>query len=1320
MRAVLPGKPRAKLQAVCTGCWEGRRLIAYISGNAFVVLTGPDAILQTIYDDDDTELDAITIDEASGKIATCAGNTVRVYRPYGQDEGALKWALQHNFSIDQPGRDAAATLSWGVAEELLVGGTSLHLYSTSDSEIHDAPIRIYHQELANPVNFANFSYDSAFIASIGNYDRLVKIWRRLSFGSDDTRFDFCYLPHPAAVTSMHWRRPYHVDQTIDNVLYTICADNVLRIWAATDPHALQFLQLWAQIDLKESIQPRSLGTQALTNVRYAFIIDGRDFILATEHAVQAGAAANNKEDHALSHLIEVANRSPEICIVLDGLGNMSAWGLENVGCKARQLTNIFNITHVDGMELGLPQDLMEDSKYVQFYNYCNNDGGGLNLLVHHFDGRVEVFESNVADLFDPSPRSDRFATKSTWTGHASSIRKIIRNVSGRAVVSRTDGNEGILWKHMDHNYGASVFRQSIITESDHIHRICVMRKGNFVMYLHYDKVVLWDTRAKHAVCLATCKYSCQGKPLCILMLPEIKKGGPVAHVATITSTMQGVVWEVNLPLGRGSLTEQNGFPEASIREFCKFDLGGSDDVSYVLPVDPAGSPPVMSGFLDTFARDIAISYTHSGMLRSWTARIDFDNQKVDWLETCSVETGIREPTLASGSSIRKAALVNSTRSELTIWDVRGAQLEFSQDYESQDTIRDLDWTSTPDDQSILAVGFQYRVLLLAQMRYDYLNKGPAWAAIREINIRDLTPHPIGDSAWLGGGNLIIGAGNQLFVYDKAVDNTSPVVASLGVSPRKAPWDLFEVVSRLNGPLPVYHPQFLGQCTLAGKSALVQKVLVELYKTLKYYVEGDTIESHLGMDLEDFYVPGTSSAAAVKTSRSEFSNFTDEGDAVETVTEDVALSINEKLTQVALPQLSRQEQIHLADIVECVSIVEKQRRSMDDNAARFMLFFRQHALRRGRANEVNISWREINWAYHSNSQDILVDMVSHQFHGKMQWEHARESGMFMWMTDATALKAQFENIARNEYTKSDMKNPIDCSLYYLALKKKAVLQGLWRMAGWNREQAATVRLLSNNFQDKKWKTAALKNAYALLGKHRHEYAAAFFLLGDCLKDAVNVILNQLKDLQLAIAVTRVYEGEHGPVLRELLQAKVLPLAAQEGNRWLASWAFWMLHRRDMSVRALVSPVYTLLETPQSPSNLQSKFFLTDDPALVILYSQLRQKTLQTLRGASKITPKVEWSFVIHNARLYDRMGCDLLALDLVRNWEFLLPTPTAAHSFQNPDPRAMLRRRSSLVVADLPVQVSSMGLPVEMRSGHKPPPSVFEEPESSSLLDSFGF
>jgi hypothetical protein len=59
-----------------------------------------------------------------------------------------------------------------------------------------------------------------------------------------------------------------------------------------------------------------------------------------------------------------------------------------------------------------------------------------------------------------------------------------------------------------------------------------------------------------------------------------------------------------------------------------------------------------------------------------------------------------------------------------------------------------------------------------------------------------------------------------------------------------------------------------------------------------------------------------------------------------------------------------------------------------------------------------------------------------------------------------------------------------------------------------------------------------------------------------------------DLQLAITIARVYEGDNGPVLRELLEDKLLPEAAAEGNRWMASWAFWMLGRRDMAVRALI--------------------------------------------------------------------------------------------------------------------------------------------------------
>ncbi len=139
-------------------------------------------------------------------------------------------------------------------------------------------------------------------------------------------------------------------------------------------------------------------------------------------------------------------------------------------------------------------------------------------------------------------------------------------------------------------------------------------------------------------------------------------------------------------------------------------------------------------------------------------------------------------------------------------------------------------------------------------------------------------------------------------------------------------------------------------------------------------------------------------------RSSYADFVDDDDEPETVTEELAASLNENLAKLAIPQLSSHEQFYLADIIECVATAEKHRRSMDENAMRYLLFFRQHTIRKSQssATQVKITWREIVWAYHSGSQDILVDLVSRQFHGRLLWEHARESGMFMWMTDLTAL------------------------------------------------------------------------------------------------------------------------------------------------------------------------------------------------------------------------------------------------------------------------------------------------------------------------------
>lgn len=125
------------------------------------------------------------------------------------------------------------------------------------------------------------------------------------------------------------------------------------------------------------------------------------------------------------------------------------------------------------------------------------------------------------------------------------------------------------------------------------------------------------------------------------------------------------------------------------------------------------------------------------------------------------------------------------------------------------------------------------------------------------NNPSVTPHPIGDSIWLSDGALVIGCGNQLFIHPKNIrpeDANDPSVQSLwtptGNDSRME--TIFDLVSRLNGPLPHYHPQFLQQCVLAGKMRLAKQIVVELTYNTKDKDMAHDIESTLGLSPEDFH------------------------------------------------------------------------------------------------------------------------------------------------------------------------------------------------------------------------------------------------------------------------------------------------------------------------------------------------------------------------------------------------------------------------------------------------------------------------------------
>lgn len=164
-----------------------------------------------------------------------------------------------------------------------------------------------------------------------------------------------------------------------------------------------------------------------------------------------------------------------------------------------------------------------------------------------------------------------------------------------------------------------------------------------------------------------------------------------------------------------------------------------------------------------------------------------------------------------------------------------------------------------------------------------------------------------------------------------------------------------------------------------------------------------------------------------------------------------------------------------------------------------------------------------------------------------------------------------------------------------------------------------------------------------------------MLADQPKDAINICLRQLDDWQLAVALARAVEPDtNGPLLKWVLSDTVIPLAFEGGHRWLASWAFWLIGRRDLSVRVLIVSVLILqcpepaadsLQTPLSTVSaawsatdpLTVGVSENDDPSLLLLFQYLKPKSLQTAKGTSEIPSKLEFDFVLHNARVFFRMG-----------------------------------------------------------------------------------
>ncbi|KAF5384978.1 hypothetical protein D9615_001393 [Tricholomella constricta] len=998
------------------------------------------------------------------------------------------------------------------------------------------------------------------------------------------------VPHPRPIMNFSWRQPQATSRD-DLILYTVTNDSTIRIFLPV-LDSPQNLQLHASLDLFSSF-PFSIASNHLWQLpSTAFWLD-REVV---GNALKEILKQRIEQDDARGRRIkEILEERWDLFLRVLGDGSIVVTAV-----AATNPSKAIYPTTVVALDLTWPA----------FTSLHLPSSKSVLSPVAFFDAQTDGLRLSARMLSRVSEEEAK-------------IVRLVRTPEGRGVgIIRSDGG-GEAWRVVEQ--GTRLVRSGYWTSADHV---VVLQGGRtFVTYSASNSMLTLHSAPPQNLSIQNIAY--------LFSVPSQDQDDSIIGITPDFSIVH--LHAIHAPSPSLILRSQSTLPLS-----CRPKM--------ILPVDP-----MAWGLRQPWTQpDVLLSISHAGELAFWVPE----------------ETATASWRIVPGSD----------GDELTIWDSHESEFATGMEFCGQhsEPIHDLDWTSTPDNQSILAVGFLHRVELLCQQRMTYFDEGPGWEKCTTIEIGSFISAHIQDSIWLANGSLLIAAGHQMFLYG------APPISSKKET-------LFEYAARHNGPLDDYHPQMILQCLLWDKVELVKEVIVNLSRDIASHGSNLNGIEWTSLPVERF-LENDQRDSSVSTKRDIFCEnnrpqwdlqngvqrkiYTQlfHGPEQKKESDEEAFSrplvkqLINALEACPLPHLTPNEQAHLLALVQATLEIDEQRRALDSSGLRCLISMRSfyilnrrasapsspeskgaHPIRSGRRGRIR--YRDMIWAFHSESQDLLLNASIAACNGKLGWSDARALGLPIWLTSIETMKTQIEAIARNEYMAGENRDPTACSLYYFALGKVKLVHGLWRQAAWHKEQAVMLKFLANDFADARWRTAALKNAFALLSKRRFEYAAAFFLLGNSLKDAVNVCIKQLDDFQLAVALARVVErSNEGPVLLEILTDTVLPIAFKNGNRWLGSWAFWLLHRRDLAVRILLD-IATALNI--QVAEIGEPHY--DDPSLALLFSQLRSKTLQAAKGTSEISGRSEFNFVLQMARVFCRMGCHVLALDLVRSWSFDRPS-----------------------------------------------------------------
>ncbi|KAJ2469028.1 regulator of (H+)-ATPase in vacuolar membrane [Coemansia sp. RSA 2322] len=658
----------------------------------------------------------------------------------------------------------------------------------------------------------------------------------------------------------------------------------------------------------------------------------------------------------------------------------------------------------------------------------------------------------------------------------------------------------------------------------------------------------------------------------------------------------------------------------------------------------------------------------NGELRIWGIRA---SSKLDWFCSKKHRLPCMNVIMIRYNSIDKAAIVSTEldgSQVITIWIFSSASrashyLPAGRIYPRNDTdrVREIRWHLTDYAQTYLGVQWDSCIDIYCQER----SLGDTWLCVLTIPAAEFgTGKRIESFSFTDSGGPTFSVGQQMIVYSHAMSDGKAIG---------------DVAYDQHGELPYIHPLILTELMSWGQMSAVESLLAQLYDYMRELeIDAGRNVALPMISLQELIAPGQTggdgppfdSAAKRTMSASKYSALFSSGmdDTMpdtgkptlgfDGFNREKAEFLMERLTETKILGISPIDQARLMSIVGTISATQVKDQPIDSMGVRYFNKLQLLELENRRTrSSAELSYRELNWALHSNSQAVLLQLCLQQHALKgLTWDSARRMGLFMWLCDSSVLHAEVEKMARNIFV-SEGRDPARCAIFYLALKKQRLLHGLWRTAHSHPEQNKMVTFLSNDFGEARWKTAAAKNAYVLLSRQRYLDAASFFLLSGKLTDAATVCVTQLKDIQLAVTICRCYEGDSGPVLKDLMWRHILPDAFKRQNRWLASLMFGIINRYDLVLQSLTDDLANLatqIGVEAGPSSFSAMDVL--DTELLILYHSMLN---HSPKYRAPLATQAE--LIAQTITIFECVGAPVMSLVVLEWWRRELYTITKTHT-----------------------------------------------------------